>query len=708
MLYILYEHATGYSLFHVQEVEEVGALLPTVERAITDVALFKTIVKLIAFSPFKSGTNALDNANAISEGIVHDDLKLFLETNVPTGKKAKKSGFELGVSDTRITATIQDELGIKCAVGDAVTEIFRGLRLHFANLVKGLTPQGEAKAQLGLAHSYSRAKVKFNVNRADNMIIQSIALLDQLDKDINTFSMRVREWYSYHFPEMVKVVSENYQYCRMVKLVGNRKILSGADETFIEKMDEITMDSAKSKAIIDASKMSMGMDISPIDLINIQSFSARVISLAEYRRSLVQYLHSRMESVAPNLASLIGDMVGARLISHAGSLTNLAKYPASTVQILGAEKALFRALKTKGNTPKYGLIFHSTFIGRAAAKNKGRISRFLANKCSMASRIDCFSEQPSNIFGEKLKEQVEERLKFFETGDTPRKNVDVMKEALAEAAEFIKTEKINGDAADESMKKKKKKKKRKSEVEEMEISQIVSDGEDNEAASPAKRPKLENETSALDTSEKKKKKKKKKEAAESAEESMEVSAINDSVVSVEGGENDKKSKKKKKKAKAEQSMADTTADETIGSVGDQSMGKKKKKKKKVNGSSLEEEVSTADDTNASIGDADSSMKKKKKKAAAATGNKMNGSSHEEQEEMETSAVKEKKKKKKAAVIVSEVAQDADKSAKKKKRKSLDVSKAEISAIGDDSVLESGETPKKVKKAKKKKSIAVDE
>merc|ERR1711990_661695 len=125
-------------------------------------------------------------------------------------------------------------------------------------------------------------------------------------------------------------------------------------------------------------------DISPIDLINIEKFAKRTISLAEYRKELAKYLQDKMGNVAPNLATLIGDVVGARLISHAGSLTNLAKYPASTVQILGAEKALFRALKKKGNTPKYGLIFHSSFIGRAAAKNKGRISRFLANKCTIA------------------------------------------------------------------------------------------------------------------------------------------------------------------------------------------------------------------------------------------------------------------------------------------------------------------------------------
>lgn len=103
------------------------------------------------------------------------------------------------------------------------------------------------------------------------------------------------------------------------------------------------------------------------------------------------------------------------------------------LQILGAEKALFRALKTRGNTPKYGLLFHSTFIGRAGTKNKGRISRYLANKCSIASRIDCFTETPTSIFGEKLREQVEDRLKFYENGDIPKKNIEVMKEAMEEA-----------------------------------------------------------------------------------------------------------------------------------------------------------------------------------------------------------------------------------------------------------------------------------
>ena len=136
-------------------------------------------------------------------------------------------------------------------------------------------------AQLGLGHAYSRTKVKFNVNRSDNMIIQGIALLDQLDKDVNTFSMRIREWYSYHFPELVKIVSDNYMYSRVVYLIKNRKEL---DESKLEALEEIIGDSTKAQAVLDASRSSMGMDISPIDLINIESFASRVIKLAEYRK----------------------------------------------------------------------------------------------------------------------------------------------------------------------------------------------------------------------------------------------------------------------------------------------------------------------------------------------------------------------------------------------------------------------------------------
>mmetsp|Transcript_30953 Transcript_30953/g.64613 ORF Transcript_30953/g.64613 Transcript_30953/m.64613 type:complete len:214 (-) Transcript_30953:403-1044(-) len=186
--------------------------------------------------------------------------------------------------------------------------------------------------------------------------------------------------------------------------------------------------------------------------------------------------------------------------TQAGSLTNLAKAPASTVQILGAEKALFRALKTKGNTPKYGLIYHSTFIGRADAKNKGRISRYLANKCSIATRIDSFSDEPSRLYGEKLRDQVEERLKFYETGAAPRRNIDVMeeisKELKAGAGDDVDKKKASAkmDDSDEEMEDvspKKKSKKEKKDKKKKRKSEASEGGDDEEEPKSSKKAKKE-------------------------------------------------------------------------------------------------------------------------------------------------------------------------------------------------------------------------
>uniref|UniRef100_A0A914XM73 Nucleolar protein 56 n=1 Tax=Plectus sambesii TaxID=2011161 RepID=A0A914XM73_9BILA len=427
--YVLYEHAAGYALFRVKEFEETGQIIPQVDEAIGDVSKFGSVIKLLAFDPFKNTEAALDNCNAISEGLMHADLVNFLEQNVPKEKKKKTT---VGVNDGKLAGAIAESVPhIKCQFTGVVPEILRGIRIHFATLAKGLPHHSLAKAQLSLGHSYSRGKVKFDVHRVDNMVIQSIALLDQLDKDINTFGMRIREWYSYHFPELYKIVPEAYKYVRCARLIMDRKNIN--DEGKVEELQEVVENEEKVAEIVEAARTSMGMDISLMDLLNIERFADRVASLTEYRTRLHSYIKDRMHACAPSLSALIGEQVGARLISHAGSLTNLAKYPASTVQILGAEKALFRALKTRSNTPKYGLLFHSSFIGRASAKNKGRISRFLANKCSIASRIDCFAEVPVAAFGDHLRQQVEDRLKYFETGEVPKKNVEVMKEAAVEA-----------------------------------------------------------------------------------------------------------------------------------------------------------------------------------------------------------------------------------------------------------------------------------
>merc|ERR1712100_156586 len=142
-----------------------------------------------------------------------------------------------------------------------------------------------------------------------------------------------------------------------------------------------------------------GTEISEEDLLNIKQLCDQVISLCEYRSQLYDYIKSRMNAVAPNLTVLVGELVGARLIAHSGSLLKLAKQPASTIQILGAEKALFRALKTKSCTPKYGLIYNASLVGQAKSNLKGKISRTLANKCALCVRYDALGENQDGKLG---------------------------------------------------------------------------------------------------------------------------------------------------------------------------------------------------------------------------------------------------------------------------------------------------------------------
>ncbi|PNH07983.1 putative nucleolar protein 5-2, partial [Tetrabaena socialis] len=377
---------------------------------------------------------------------------------------------------------------------------------------------------LGLSHSLSRYKLKFSPDKVDTMIVQAIGLLDDLDKELNTYAMRVREWYGWHFPEMTKIVADNIQYAKSVVFMGTRDQAQTLDFSGI--LEEEVEGLLKA-----AAQVSMGTDISENDLDNIKDLANQVTALSEYRGQLFEYLKNRMAAVAPNLTVLVGELVGARLIAHAGSLINLAKQPASTVQILGAEKALFRALKTKHETPKYGLIYHASLIGQAAPKFKGKISRVLAAKCALSIRVDALGDTGDATVGLEARQKVEARLrqlegkllgseagasrgkeqpaKYDKTRQGPTPAVATQPKAYNPAADVVA-------APAEKVEKAEKKKDKKRKTEE---------------------PKEEEAAPAPAEEEPKKKKKAKKEAA----------AAPAAVVDAEANGEDKKDKKKKKK-----------------------------------------------------------------------------------------------------------------------------------------------------------------
>jgi nucleolar protein 56 len=322
-LFCLLESAAGYGLFEVVSMEEIASLTSDSAATMDDLKRFGRAIKLKSFLGFDSAATALENANAVSEHAMTETLHNFLEVNLPSSRSSKKAGktsaFTLGIIDPALATAISSGLGgISCRSDDTVREILRGCRLHLSTFVKGLAHGNDKKAQLGLGHSYSRSKVKFNPARSDNMIIQSIALLDQLDKDVNTFAMRVREWYSWHFPELKDVVKDNIMFARAAAYVQDKStLLAGHDnDAKVAGLAEILGgDQEMANAVVSAAKTSMGMDCSDVDMVNIVNFTTRMVKLAEYRRQLSKYLSDKMNVVAPNLSALIGDTVAARLIS---------------------------------------------------------------------------------------------------------------------------------------------------------------------------------------------------------------------------------------------------------------------------------------------------------------------------------------------------------------------------------------------------------
>ncbi|PJF18397.1 hypothetical protein PSACC_01777 [Paramicrosporidium saccamoebae] len=397
---VLYETAAGYALFKVlkdgklEKPEDLHKEFETIKDA-------RKMVKLTAFSKFDNTAKALESAASLLEGKMAKDLKKFL-------KKSVEEGETLAVADSKLGSHIVKKLGLQVVADSSVQELFRGIRGQLNELVEGLEENDMHAMALGLSHSLSRYKLRFSSDKVDTMIIQAVSLLDDLDKELNTYCMRLKEWYGWHFPELARIVVDSVAFARVVKVIGFRTNTSSIDLSTV--LPETLVDEVKQ-----AAEISMGTEISDEDLTNIDALADQIIAVSEYRTELYEYLKNRMMAIAPNLTAMVGELVGARLISRAGSLMSLAKYPASTVQILGAEKALFRALKTKHDTPKYGLIYHASLVGQAAPKLKGKISRVLAAKTSLAVRADALGDKDTPEIGIQNRIKVEERLRQLES-----------------------------------------------------------------------------------------------------------------------------------------------------------------------------------------------------------------------------------------------------------------------------------------------------
>lgn len=247
----------------------------------------------------------------------------------------------------------------------------------------------------------TKIRVRTAAEKRDIVVAHAIQTVDDLDKTLNLFVSRTREWYGLHFPELDPLVEKHEAYIRLVASLGRRENFTK------ENLAEEGLPKNKAQKIAKAAQTSMGAELEDEDLKQLQAMCKNVQALYDMRHSLENYVDSTMDEIAPNARALAGSLLGARLIALAGGLKNLAKMPASTIQVLGAERALFRALRSGARPPKHGIIFQHPFFHEAKRWQRGKIARALAGKLAIAARIDAFS---GRYAGGKLKGDLERRV----------------------------------------------------------------------------------------------------------------------------------------------------------------------------------------------------------------------------------------------------------------------------------------------------------
>ncbi|KRY49574.1 Nucleolar protein 58 [Trichinella britovi] len=405
---LLYETASGYAIFRISEkfnltkVDDLWSEFESPDKA-------RQFVQLVNFRKFSDINQSLKSTMDIMENKCSKTLKKVIKKFVLPEIQEK-----LAVADAKLGNLIQEKFpGISCLSNSKITELFRGVRSNLNALLVDIPRRELENMAVALAHNMSRHKLKFTAEKIDMMIVQAIGLHDDLDRELNNYAMRCREWYGWHFPELGKCISDHLLYAQIVERIGFRECapMTNLSDLLSEDLQ---------KKVKKMSLHSLGTEISTTDLKSIKLLCKQIIEISKYRTELGNYLRARMFSLAPNLASLTGEIIGARLIARAGSLLGLSKMSASTIQIIGAEKALFRAIKTKRDTPKYGLIYHAQIISTVPQKLKGKVARMLANKATLAVRYDALSEHTDdgdmNILGLEQRAILEKRIKALETG----------------------------------------------------------------------------------------------------------------------------------------------------------------------------------------------------------------------------------------------------------------------------------------------------
>ncbi len=343
----------------------------------------------------------------------------------------KAKGYSLfAVENQELAQALKGDLGVEVDVEtpSSIGESFRERMEELAVEVGFAKDHSEVREWVHrVSMEMSMVKVQKATEKRDLLVVQAVQFLDELDETLNLFMSRLREWYGLHFPEFSRLVDDHETYARLVRNLGIREKFT------VDSLEKEGITTSKAQKIAKAANMSMGTRLLDRDIEQIKAICGQVLQLYETRSGLERYLEEMMEEVAPNTSALTGATLGARLIAVAGGLNSLAKMPASTIQVLGAEKALFRSLTTGTRPPKHGIIFQHALVHGSSRWLRGKIARTFAGKIAIAARTDAFS---GKYVGDRLKEDLNKRIeeirkKYAEPKlrpSTPEKRIEKIKD----------------------------------------------------------------------------------------------------------------------------------------------------------------------------------------------------------------------------------------------------------------------------------------
>jgi nucleolar protein 56 len=322
-----------------------------------------------------------------------------------TVDKLIQRGFKSFTFSGRVLAeTVRRSKGVRTFV-ESASSVADSVRGDLERLAVEYGVAEDASHFHGISREVSTLMAMRGVQRAQSergaIIVQAVPLLNEVDKSLNVLSSKLREWYGLHFPEMGRRIPDHRDYARIVMAVGDR---GGLDLKAFEGMNIPERDA---KALISAARDSMGANLNAEDIQPMRDLASKILDLHDYRQKLEKYIAATARDVAPNLSELAGPVLAAKLIDKAGGLRRLAMMPSGTVQLLGAEKALFRSKKSGSRPPKHGLIFQHPHVHSKPKRLRGRASRTLASKISLAARVDFFSGR--DLGGQLRKELDEEQ-----------------------------------------------------------------------------------------------------------------------------------------------------------------------------------------------------------------------------------------------------------------------------------------------------------